>query len=65
MTSIQYLINERILHIICNFRSQHETLGRPNDEKMINFIATKFINNLKHEIDKVYITCNVADYHNY
>jgi len=65
LTSIQFLIEDRIVHMICNFRSQHETLGRPSDEIMLKFLATKFINKLKLDIDNISITCNIADYHEY
>ena len=65
MTSIQFLIEDKTVHMICNFRSQHEKLGRPSDEIMLKFLATKFINKSKIDIENIKITCNVADYHEY
>ena len=67
LTSIQFLIKDKSVNMICSFRSQHETLGRPSDEKMLNFLATKFIDNIDKniDIDSINIICNVADYHNY
>lgn len=73
LTSIQFLIESinsefisgNILYMICNFRSQHERLGRPSDELMLKFLATKFIENSKFSFDKIEITCNIADYHLY
>lgn len=65
LTSIQFLIESKCLYVVCNFRSQHHELGRPNDELMINYLVTKFSNKLNHNISNVIITCNVADYHQY
>lgn len=65
MSSIQFLINDKMLYMIASFRSQHEKLGRPSDEIMLKFLATKFINELKHDVNEIYIICNVADYHGY
>lgn len=65
LTSIQFLIVGKTLHVICNFRSQHEELGRPNDTKMINFIVTKFKENLNIPIKDIIIVCHIGDYHLY
>lgn len=65
MSSIQFLMNDKTVHMVVNFRSQHQLLGRPSDEIMIKFLATKFINSLEKDFDDLIITCNVADYHEY
>jgi thymidylate synthase len=65
MSSIQFLMEDKTIHMICNFRSQHKSLGRPSDEIMVKFLATKFVNSLEQDFDDLIITCNVADYHEY
>lgn len=65
LTTIQFLLEDKCLHVIANFRSQHSELGRPNDRLMINYIVTCFLKGLIHETNDISITANVADYHNY
>jgi len=65
LSSIQFLIVGGSLYTICNFRSQHSTLGRPSDELMIKFLVTSFMHKLNHYIEDIQIICNVADYHYY
>lgn len=69
LISIQFLfddLNKFNLHVIANFRSQHATLGRPTDEKLINYYITIFLNTIeKYNIipNCVNIDINVGDYH--
>lgn len=67
LTSIQVLIDNNILYVIANFRSQHINLGVPQDSVMLNYLTTRLLSKLNKSFEKedIEITCNVADYHDY
>lgn len=73
-TSIHFLISkDDFLYVRVCFRAQHETLGRPTDEKFICYLITKFLKDSKYTFyndgfiskNHVLIVVNVGDYHNY
>jgi len=67
LTSIQFLLDKDTLNVICNFRSQHEKLGKKGDSEMIKYIVTVLLDKLEDKtfskIKDIIINCNVADYH--
>lgn len=66
LINLQYLIvNGHDLYCIANYRSQHITLGEPNDTQMLNYLTSLLLKKLSHNVDKINILVNVADYHYY
>jgi thymidylate synthase len=64
LISIQWLIMDNRCRAIAHFRSQHETLGRPGDSKLLQHLHTLVMDALPHcTADD--ITVHVGDYHYY
>ena len=64
LISIQWLIDDGLLHCIASYRSQHATLGRPSDTKLIQHLYSQMIS-LLDDCKSTYIKVNVGDYHYY
>lgn len=68
LVSIQWVVDNSRLYCIATFRSQHAELGRPSDEKLLNYLCTDLLTRLWFhglEFDFKTINVNVADYHIY
>jgi thymidylate synthase len=61
LLSLQFQIRRTKLIVIANFRSQCKVNGRPNDEKMLRYFATKVLKGLDLKRFKIYV--NVGNYH--
>jgi hypothetical protein len=64
LLSIQWLIMDNRCRAIAHFRSQHETLGRPGDSKLLQHLHTLVMDAFPHCIADD-ITVHVGDYHYY
>lgn len=63
LISIQWLIDDKTLYCITNFRSQHKELGRPQDTQLILWLTTQLKSKLTSYIENIQIEVNVGDYH--
>lgn len=61
LISIQFQIVKCKLIVIANFRSQCEVNGRPNDFRMLQYIATIVMQRIGLKKYKIYV--NVGNYH--
>lgn len=61
LLTIQFQNIDGLLYLIANYRSQCKIYGRPNDCLMLQYIATKVMNELNLKRYKIYV--NVGNYH--
>lgn len=61
LISLQFLIIDKELVMIANYRSQCEKNGRPIDTQMLRYVATQVMRRLELERFKIYV--NVGHYH--
>ena len=64
LLSIQWLLMDNRCTAIAHFRSQHETLGRPGDSKLLQHLHTLVMDYLPYSIADDIIV-HVGDYHYY
>ncbi len=64
LINLQFLINNDELFLIANYRSQHQKYGYPDDVRMLRYLTTLFMQEVK-KFDRIHISVNVADFHNY
>ena len=62
---VQFQLINNVLQVTATFRSQHEILGRPHDERLLRYLATEFKKNIGIPIHNIRIQVWVGNYHNY